>query len=175
MFRGREEARTKRPKPDREPFFFCLCGVVVVVLHAGGRLVPGGIASPPGSGGSTGNTGNSNSAAARRGNRRLTRNESRYHSGEYITAGWLKNGFEKGEKKKKKKENVNGSFNPRTTAILCALTVHLSEAANTRIEVKLLKFITLNNGNFSIIIFHFWRKSLWNIIHTWFYIKGKKF
>ncbi|XP_012153022.1 disco-interacting protein 2 isoform X9 [Megachile rotundata] len=46
----------------------------------GGRLVPGGIASPPGSGGSTGNTGNSNSAAARRGNRRLTRNESRYHS-----------------------------------------------------------------------------------------------
>lgn len=76
---------TKRP--DREPFFFCLCGVVVVVLHAGGRLVPGGIASPPGSGGSTGNTGNSNSAAARRGNRRLTRNESRYHSGEYITAG----------------------------------------------------------------------------------------
>ncbi|XP_076546059.1 disco-interacting protein 2 isoform X3 [Osmia lignaria lignaria] len=48
--------------------------------HSGGRLVPGGIASPPGSGGSTGNTGNSNSAAARRGNRRLTRNESRYHS-----------------------------------------------------------------------------------------------
>ncbi|XP_076764595.1 disco-interacting protein 2 homolog C-like isoform X6 [Xylocopa sonorina] len=46
----------------------------------GGRLVPGGIASPPGSGGSTGNTGNLNSAAARRGNRRLTRNESRYHS-----------------------------------------------------------------------------------------------
>ncbi|XP_011702610.1 PREDICTED: disco-interacting protein 2 homolog A isoform X2 [Wasmannia auropunctata] len=54
----------------------------------GGRLAPGGIASPPGSGGSTGNTGNSNSAAAaaaaaaaaRRGNRRLTRNESRYHS-----------------------------------------------------------------------------------------------
>ncbi|KAK2586568.1 hypothetical protein KPH14_011450 [Odynerus spinipes] len=48
--------------------------------HSGGRLVPAGIASPPGSGGSTGNTGNSNSAAARRGNRRLTRNESRYHS-----------------------------------------------------------------------------------------------
>jgi len=54
--------------------------------------VPGGIASPPGSGGSTGNTGNSNSAAAaaaaaaaRRGNRRLTRNESRYHSGEYTS------------------------------------------------------------------------------------------
>ncbi|XP_015585817.1 disco-interacting protein 2 isoform X3 [Cephus cinctus] len=46
----------------------------------GGRLVPGGIASPPGSGGSTGNTANSNSSAARRGNRRLTRNESRYHS-----------------------------------------------------------------------------------------------
>lgn len=51
--------------------------------------MPGGIASPPGSGGSTGNVGNSNSAAAaaaaaaRRGNRRLTRNESRYHSGEY--------------------------------------------------------------------------------------------
>ncbi|XP_014486110.1 PREDICTED: disco-interacting protein 2 homolog A isoform X2 [Dinoponera quadriceps] len=49
--------------------------------HSGGRLVPGGIASPPGSGGSTGNTGNSAAAAAaRRGNRRLTRNESRYHS-----------------------------------------------------------------------------------------------
>lgn len=65
---------------------------VVVILHAGGRLAPGGIASPPGSGGFTGNTGNSNTtataaavvaAAARRGNRRLTRNESRYHSGEY--------------------------------------------------------------------------------------------
>jgi len=71
----------------------CRC---VVVLHAGGRLAPGSIASPPGSGGSTGNTGNSNSAAAvaavaaaaaaRRGNRRLTRNESRYHSGEYISS-----------------------------------------------------------------------------------------
>ncbi|XP_016844356.1 disco-interacting protein 2 homolog A isoform X3 [Nasonia vitripennis] len=58
--------------------------------HSGGRLAPGAIASPPGSGGSTGghsnnnnnnnNTGNSNSAATRRGNRRLTRNESRYHS-----------------------------------------------------------------------------------------------
>ncbi|KAM0730239.1 Disco-interacting protein 2 [Formica fusca] len=55
--------------------------------HSGGRLAPGGIASPPGSGGFTGNTGNSNTtaaavvaAAARRGNRRLTRNESRYHS-----------------------------------------------------------------------------------------------
>ncbi|XP_012058274.1 PREDICTED: disco-interacting protein 2 homolog C [Atta cephalotes] len=56
----------------------------------GGRLAPGGIASPASSGGSTGNVGNSNSAtaaaaaaaaaAARRGNRRLTRNESRYHS-----------------------------------------------------------------------------------------------
>lgn len=65
---------------------------VVVILHAGGRLAPGGIVSPPGSGGFTGNTGNSNTtaataavaaAAARRGNRRLTRNESRYHSGEY--------------------------------------------------------------------------------------------
>ncbi|KAG7211522.1 hypothetical protein KM043_010788 [Ampulex compressa] len=54
--------------------------VVVGGDGGGGRLVPGGIASPPGSGGSTGNTGNSNSAAARRGNRRLTRNESRYHS-----------------------------------------------------------------------------------------------
>lgn len=72
--------------------FFVYVSLFVVVLHAGGRLVPGGIASPPGSGGSTGNTGNSNSAAAaaaaaaaRRGNRRLTRNESRYHSGEYHT------------------------------------------------------------------------------------------
>jgi len=65
------------------------------MLHAGGRLAPGGIASPASSGGSTGNVGNSNSAtaaaaaaaaaAARRGNRRLTRNESRYHSGEYIS------------------------------------------------------------------------------------------
>ncbi|XP_011495834.1 PREDICTED: disco-interacting protein 2 homolog A [Ceratosolen solmsi marchali] len=51
--------------------------------HSGGRLVPSGIASPPGSGSSTSNknnTGNSNLAATRRGNRRLTRNESRYHS-----------------------------------------------------------------------------------------------
>ncbi|XP_066588947.1 disco-interacting protein 2 homolog A isoform X2 [Prorops nasuta] len=50
----------------------------------GNRIVPGGIASPLGSGGSTGNAvnshSNSNSAATRRGNRRLTRNESRYHS-----------------------------------------------------------------------------------------------
>ncbi|XP_048508308.1 disco-interacting protein 2 homolog C isoform X4 [Athalia rosae] len=44
----------------------------------GGRLAPG-IASPSGSVGS-GNAANSNTAAARRGNRRLTRNESRYHS-----------------------------------------------------------------------------------------------
>ncbi|XP_029169560.1 disco-interacting protein 2 homolog A isoform X4 [Nylanderia fulva] len=60
-----------------------------VSKQIGGRLAPGGIASPPGSGGFTGNTGNSNTtasaaavaaAAARRGNRRLTRNESRYHS-----------------------------------------------------------------------------------------------
>ncbi|XP_051163298.1 disco-interacting protein 2 homolog A isoform X2 [Leptopilina boulardi] len=48
--------------------------------HSGGRMIPGGIVSPPGSGGSTGNIGNTNSAAIRRGNRRLTRNESRYHS-----------------------------------------------------------------------------------------------
>lgn len=51
-------------------------------------MIPSGIANPAGSGGSTGNTGNSNSnsnsAATRRGNRRLTRNESRYHSGEYF-------------------------------------------------------------------------------------------
>lgn len=60
----------------------CLC-VAVLLLHAGGRMIPGGIVSPPGSGGSTGNIGNTNSAAIRRGNRRLTRNESRYHSGEY--------------------------------------------------------------------------------------------
>ncbi|XP_072744169.1 disco-interacting protein 2 homolog C isoform X4 [Anoplolepis gracilipes] len=53
----------------------------------GDRLAPGGIVSPPGSGGFTGNTGNTTAvaaavvaAAARRGNRRLTRNESRYHS-----------------------------------------------------------------------------------------------
>ncbi|XP_043468504.1 disco-interacting protein 2 homolog A isoform X6 [Leptopilina heterotoma] len=48
--------------------------------HSGGRMIPGGIVSPPGTGGSTGNIGNTNSAAIRRGNRRLTRNESRYHS-----------------------------------------------------------------------------------------------
>lgn len=83
----RKKATVAARVDPRRASFLCLCGVVVVVLHAGGRLVPGGIASPPGSGGSTGNTGNSNSAAARRGNRRLTRNESRYHSGEYITAG----------------------------------------------------------------------------------------
>jgi len=73
---------------------------VVVILHAGGRLAPGGIASPPGSGGFTGNTGNSNTtaaaaavaaAAARRGNRRLTRNESRYHSGEYTCTSDARN------------------------------------------------------------------------------------
>ena len=62
-----------------------LCVVLLLLLHAGGRLVPAGTTNPPGSGGLTGNSAiNTNSAAARRGNRRLTRNESRYHSGEYI-------------------------------------------------------------------------------------------
>ena len=64
--------------------------------HAGGRHASG-IASPSAGNHSCGGVGlgnnnnnatggNTNSAATRRGNRRLTRNESRYHSGEYIYA-----------------------------------------------------------------------------------------
>lgn len=69
--------------------------LLLLFLHEGSRLVPGSTSSPPGPGCSVGNTAVSNMttaiiadaaaaavAAAKRGNRRLTRNESRYHSGE---------------------------------------------------------------------------------------------
>ncbi|XP_044014873.1 disco-interacting protein 2 isoform X4 [Aphidius gifuensis] len=48
--------------------------------HIGNRLVPGNTSSLLGPSCSVGNTGSIAEAAAKRGNRRLTRNESRYHS-----------------------------------------------------------------------------------------------
>ena len=83
------EISCQKWNPDLHYDSRCLC-VAVLLLHAGGRLIPGGIAIPPGSGGSMGNSGNTNSAAIRRGNRRLTRNESRYHSGKYLLNHWLR-------------------------------------------------------------------------------------
>lgn len=70
-------------------YLSCMSMFAVACAPSGGRTQqnpehPAIVTNPPGSGESTGNTtGNSNSSRQRRGNRRLTRNESRYHSGEY--------------------------------------------------------------------------------------------